>query len=33
MGRYNLKNDRRSKNYVHDDLDITRLSKELIRPI
>lgn len=32
MGRYNLKNDRRSKNYVHDDLDITRLSKELIRP-
>ena len=32
MGRYNLKNDRRNNKYEHDDLDITRLSKELIRP-
>lgn len=32
MGRYNLKNDRRNKKYEHDELDITRLSKELIRP-
>ncbi len=32
MGRYNLKNDRRSNKYEHDDLDITRLSRELIRP-
>ena len=31
MGRYNLKNDRRSNKYEHDDLDITRLSRELIR--
>ena len=32
MGRYNLKNDRRSNKHEHDDLDITRLSRELIRP-
>lgn len=32
MGRYNLKNDRRNKKYEHDELDVTRLSKELIRP-
>ena len=32
MVRYNLKNDRRSNKYEHDDLDITRLSRELIRP-
>ena len=32
MGRYNLKNDRRNKKYEHDNLDITRLSKELICP-
>ncbi|MEJ6075860.1 hypothetical protein [Lactobacillus johnsonii] len=32
MGRYNLKNDRRSKKYEHDELDVTRLSRELIRP-
>ena len=31
MSRY-LKNDRRNKKYEHDELDITRLSKELIRP-
>ena len=32
MGRYNLKNDHRSKKYEHDELDVTRLSRELIRP-
>lgn len=32
MGRYNLKNDRRNKKYEHDELDVTRLSRELIRP-
>ena len=32
MVRYNLKNDRRNNKYEHDDLDITRLSRELIRP-
>lgn len=31
MSRY-LKNDRRNKKYEHDELDVTRLSKELIRP-
>ena len=32
MGRYNLKNDRRNKKYEYDELDVTRLSRELIRP-
>lgn len=32
MGRHNLKNDRRNKKYEHDELDVTRLSRELIRP-
>lgn len=32
MGRYNLKSDRRNKKYEHDELDIPRLSRELIRP-
>lgn len=27
-----LKNDRRNKKYEHDELDVTRLSRELIRP-
>lgn len=31
MSRY-LKNDRRNKKYEHDELDVTRLSRELIRP-
>lgn len=31
MSRY-FKNDRRNNKYEHDDLDIPRLSKELIRP-